>query len=78
MEGWASRIIDTDRDHDLEDIDGYWYTLAPVTLFTFIHQQLDVAHATTNSMVRNQTHSSRGIAVHTDAYDALLDGLRHR
>jgi hypothetical protein len=78
MDEWSNRIIDTDRDHDLEDIDGYWYTLAPVTLFTFIHQQLDVAQATTNHMVRVRRYYSRKLVTFSNSLHVVLpDGFRH-
>jgi hypothetical protein len=51
MDEWATRIFDKDRDADPEIIDGIFYTLSPVTLFTFITQQIELAQGTTTPMM---------------------------
>lgn len=51
MDEWATRIFEKDRDADPEIIDGIFYTLSPVTLFTFITQQVELAQGTTTPMM---------------------------
>lgn len=58
MEEWTNRIVSTDRESEPEIIDGIYYTLAPVTLFTFIHQQIEVARSTNTDLVRMGNNGS--------------------
>jgi len=56
MDTWCTRLLESDRKSEAEEIEGKYYTDAPVLLFKFVNQQIDVVQPTGCSKV----HQKRG------------------
>lgn len=46
MDQWCTRLLEADRKNEPDEIDGKYYTDAPVLLFKFVNQQMDVVAPT--------------------------------
>ncbi len=57
MGEWTERLIAGDRKNEPDNIDGMFYTDAPILLFKFINQQITVVQATAYSKVWTRSAS---------------------